>query len=242
MAAFEAAIALGYRYLETDVHRTADGALVAIHDPTLDRITDRTGRVATLPLHAVREADAGYRFTTDGGATFPFRGRGLTVPSLREVLERWPDVNLNIDAKADDAVAPLVRLIEELNAYHRVSAGSFSDRRVARVRRLSGGRLCTSMGQRAVAIAWASSRTGRMPRSGADCVQVPIRWRGVRIVDHRFVRAAHAAGLQVHVWTVDSASDMRMLLDLGVDGIMSDRPTLLRAVLAHRGQWTDAAE
>src|SRR4029077_8943705 len=122
-----------------------------------------------------QQADAGYRFTNDGGRTFPHRGRGLTVPALRELLLRFPNARVNIDAKADNAAAPLVDLVRRVDAFDRVCAASFSDRRLAQIRVLSDGLLCTSMGRNAVAVAWMASRSGRMPRFSADCVQVPAR-------------------------------------------------------------------
>jgi glycerophosphoryl diester phosphodiesterase len=235
LPAFEAAVAIGYRYLETDVHVTRDGVLLAFHDSGLERLTDRAGKISQLSLAEVREADAGYTFSPDG-VTFPFRGKGIVIPTLEELLTRWDDVYLNIDAKADDTVAPLVKLVTRLNAFSRVCIGSFSDRRVARIRALAGGRICSSMGQVSTALAYAASRSGRMPRFHADCLQVPQRWGRLRI-DRRFVRAAHRSGLQVHVWTVDDETEMEFLLDLGVDGIMTDRPRLLKRVFEARGLW-----
>ena len=234
LEAFGSAIALGYRYLETDAHLTRDSVLVAFHDPHLDDLTDRTGAIAELTAAEVEAADAGHVFSPDGGRTFPFRGHGMRVPRLEELLLRWPDARVNIDPKADSAVEPLVALIEKLGAWDRVAFGAFSDRRLSRIRALSRGRACTSMGPRAVAAALAASVLGRMPRQGADCVQVPVRNGPVPIVTAGFVRAAHGAGLPVHVWTVNDEPEMRRLLDLGVDGIMTDRPRLLRDVLAGR--------
>ena len=236
LPAFEAAVAMGYRYLETDVQVTSDGVLLAFHDSSLDRLTDRVGRICRLSLAEVRQADAGYAFSPDGGLTFPFRGTGVVVPTLEELLTRWGDVYLNIDAKADDTVAPLVALVKRMDAFDRVCIGSFSDRRVARIRALAGGRICSSMGQVAAVMAYAASRSGRMPRFHADCLQVPQRWRRFRI-DRRFVNAAHHAGLPVHVWTVDDEAEMEFLLDIGVDGIMTDRPRILKRVLEARGLW-----
>lgn len=237
LPAFAAAVDLGYRWLETDVHATADGVVVAFHDDSLDRVTDRSGRIRDLTWNEVCCADAGYTFTADMGVTFPFRGRGITIPALEDILTAWPDVSVNIDAKADATVAPLVGLLRRLGAMHRVCLASFSDRRLARIRNLCNGAIATSMGQAAVAIAYASSRAGRMPRLGARCVQVPARWNGLRIVDRRFVEAAHAAELPVHVWTVNDAAAMHALIDLGVDGIMTDRPRVLRSVFQQRGLW-----
>lgn len=236
LPAFEAAVGMGFRYLETDVHLTRDGVLLAFHDSSLDRLTDQAGPIARLTLAEVRAADAGYTFSPDGGGSFPFRGTGVVIPTLEELLTRWDDVYLNIDAKSDDTVAPLVELVERLDVLGRVCIGSFSDRRVARIRALASGRICSSMGQVATATAFAASRTGRMPSFHADCLQVPRRW-GMLRPDRRFVDAAHRAGLPVHVWTVDDEAEMHALLDLGVDGIMSDHPRLLKQVFVDRGLW-----
>jgi glycerophosphoryl diester phosphodiesterase len=235
LEAFGAAVALGYRYLETDAHVTRDGVVVAFHDPRLDNITDRTGAIAALSIAEVEAADAGYAFSPDGGRSFPFRGRGVRIPRLEELLLRWPLARVNIDPKADACVEPLVAVVDRLDAWDRIGVGAFSDRRLRRVRALSRGRACTSMGPRAVAVARVAALCGRMPRQGADCVQVPLRRGPFPIVSARFVRAAHRAGLPVHVWTVDDESTMHDLLDLGVDGIMTDHPRLLRDVLASRG-------
>jgi len=233
--AFGAAVAMGYRFLETDAHVTRDGVVVAFHDPCLDGLTDRTGAIASLSIAEVESADAGFTFSPDGGRSFPFRGRGVRVPRLETLLLRWPDARVNIDPKDDACVAPLVALLDRLDAWDRVNVGSFSGRRLRRIRALSRGRACTSMGPRAVAVARAAALGGRMPRQGADCVQVPIRVGRVRIVTAGFVRAAHRAGLPVHVWTVNDPAAMRDLLELAVDGVMTDRPRVLRDVLAARG-------
>jgi len=237
LEAFEAAVALGYRYVETDVHVSHDGVLVAFHDRYLDRVSDSRGRIEALTVDEIRRADAGFRFTTDG-VTYPTRGRGYTVPTLEDLLTRWPAVRVNIDIKSGAGVAPLAALIDKLGAHDRVCVGSFSDSRLARFRALSRGLVCTSMARRAVVAARLASLARRpAPRQGADCMQVPVRWGRVRVVDAALVRAAHRAGLPVHVWTVNDETEMRRLLDLGVDGLMTDRPRLLRDVLVSRGQW-----
>jgi len=239
MTAFAAAVELGYRYLETDAQLTRDGVLLAFHDETLDRVTDLSGRVSELTLAEIKRADAAYRFRPEPGPGFPLRGRGIEIPTLDELFEAWPLARFNIDAKTDPVVRPLASLIERRGVVSRVCVGSFIDPRLARFRHLTRHRVCTSMGRSAVAAARLASIAGWMPRLGAGCVQVPVEQWAVRIVDRAFVRAAHRGGLPVHVWTIDDAAEMRRLLDLGVDGIMTDRPTVLRQVLLERGSWPD---
>ena len=237
LPAFDAAVLLGYTYLETDVHLTADGAVMAFHDAVLDRVTDRAGPIAALRAAEVEQADAGYAFTTDGGRSFPHRGHGVRIPRLDALLDAWPQVRVNIDPKSEGVVAPLIEVLRRHDAFGRVCIGSFSDARIAKARALSGDRACTSMGPRAIALAWAACRTGRMPRQGADCLQIPTRARGVALLTPALLRAAHRAVLPVHVWTVDDRAEMGRLLDMGVDGIMSDRLELLREVMQARGIW-----
>jgi glycerophosphoryl diester phosphodiesterase len=220
MAAFESAVAMGYRYLETDVHVTADGVVVAFHDGGLDRVTDRTGRIAELPWSAVRRARVGGR--DDQG-----------VPRLEDVLGTWPHVRMNIDAKSDAAVAPLVEVLRHTQAFDRVCVAAFSDRRIARFRRLTGNQVCTAMGPGEI----AGLRLGGVTVGPAGCVQAPVNYGRIPVVDRRFIAAAHRHGRPVHVWTIDDAEEMERLLELGVDGIMSDRPAVLRQVLERRGQW-----
>ena len=137
LEAFGAAVAMGYRFLETDAHVTRDGVVVAFHDPCLDGLTDRRGAIASLPIAQVEAADAGFAFSLDGGRGFPFRGRGVRVPRLETLLLRWPDARVNIDPKDDACVEPLVALLDGLDAWDRVNVGSFSDRRLRRIRALS---------------------------------------------------------------------------------------------------------
>jgi glycerophosphoryl diester phosphodiesterase len=239
MAAFGAAVALGYRYLETDVHATSDGVVVAFHDDVLDRVTDRTGRIADLPWREVSRARVG---DGDGGGVGSSDGGGVgssdrAIPRLEDVLGAWPHVRVNIDAKHDRSVASLVEVLRRTQAFDRVCVAAFSDRRLARVRRLTGGQVCTSMSPSEIARVRLASLSGRAGPIVAACAQVPVRYGGIRIVDPRFVAAAHGRGVQVHVWTVDDPVEMERLLDLGVDGIMTDRPALLKKVLEQRGQW-----
>ena len=217
MAAFAGVIDLGYRYLETDVRATADGVLLAFHDATLDRVTDRAGRIADLPYEQVKRAKI--------AGTEP-------IPLLRDVLDAWPQARLNLDVKASGAIAPLITMIKDANALDRVCVGSFSDARLAAVRAGLGHDLCTSLAPRE-----AVRLRLRRYRGAAGCAQVPARLGPLPITDRRMVAAAHEAGLQVHVWTVNEESEMNRLLDLGVDGIMTDRADLLRTVLTARGAW-----
>ena len=222
MPAFEAAVGLGYRYLETDVHLTADGVLCAFHDDRLDRVTDRIGLIADLPWSEVRLAKV-------GGAE--------PIPLLEDLLGTWPEARINIDPKHDSAVDALAEVLARTASVERVCIGAFSDRRLARLRALLGPRLCTSLGPAAITRLRAASL---IPTSGSfpgGCVQVPPSFRGAPLVDERFLGAAHRRDMPVHVWTIDDADEMRRLLDLGVDGIMTDRPVVLKDVLVERGQW-----
>jgi glycerophosphoryl diester phosphodiesterase len=223
MPAFEHAVSLGYRYLETDAHVTADGVLVAFHDDRLDRVTDRTGVIAELPWRAVKEA------RVDGREP---------IPLLEDLLTAWPEVRINIDPKQDAAVEPLAAAILRTRTTDRVCVGAFSDKRIAKVKVLTGPGLCTSMGPREVARLVSASRGG--PGRGgilSPCVQVPPAQGRVSIVTPRFVETAHRFGVQVHVWTIDDPAEMTSLLDLGVDGIMTDRPQVLKDLLVERGEW-----
>ena len=231
LVAFEIAVTIGYRYLETDAHITRDGVLVAFHDDRLDRVTDRTGAIASLGIDEVEAADAGYTFSRDAGGTFPFRGQGIRVPRLEDRLARWPEARVNINPKADACVVPLAALLDRLSAWDRVCIGSFSDHRLRWIRELGRGWACTSMGPRAVALARAAATVGRMPRLGADCLQVPTHRGPFDIVTERVVEAAHRARLPIYVWTINDGPTISRLLDLGVDGIMSDRLRLLLDVL-----------
>ena len=223
-AAFERAVSLGFRYLETDARLTADGDVVAFHDPTLDRLTDHRGRVSALDWAEVAAA----------------RVHGIEpVPRLADVLGAWESVRFNIDPKCDEVVEPLAELVRDLGMVDRVCFGSFKARRTARLGRILGPAACRSLGPAGVARLWLRSRGVPVPAlaGAARCVQVPARIEGRALVDRRFVETAHRRGLQVHVWTVDDPGHMQHLLDLGVDGLMTDRPSVLRRVLQARDAW-----
>jgi len=233
LAAFEHAVALGYTYLETDVHVTSDGVLLAFHDTVLDRVTDRTGPIAELTLAEVRAA----------------RLRGIhggdhhQIPTLAELFDAFPQVRFNIDLKAAGAVPALAAFLDERDAHDRVVVGSFAVRRLRAFRRITAGKVPTSAHPLEV-IAYLLSPSARLARLAGDdfvAFQVPHRhtvWgRVVPVVTKRFVERAHRAGKQVHVWTIDDPEEMTELLDLGVDGLMTDRTDLLKEVLVARGQW-----
>ncbi len=218
MPAFEYAVELGFRYLETDVQVTADGVLVAFHDDDLQRTCGRPGRISELPWSEVREA----------------RVAGVApIPLLADLLGAWPDVRLNIDCKSDAAVPALVETLRRAAALPRVCVGAFSDRRIRRIRSMLGPELCSALGPAGV----AALRFGAPTPPGAHTAQVPVRQGRLTIVDERFVDRAHRRGIEVHVWTVDEPEEMERLLDIGVDGLMTDRPTVLRDVLSDRGHW-----
>lgn len=227
--AFSRAVDLGFRYMETDAHATADGVVLAIHDPELSRTASRPGLVRAM---SAREL-ASVRLAGDE-----------PIPRLDELLATWPDLRWNIDAKQDSVVEPLTRTLQRAGAVDRVCITSFSDRRVTRISRAIGPRLCTAMGPLAISALRLTSllygpagaaAAGRLRRFGA--AQVPVRQGVVPIVERRFVATAHRLGLHVHVWTVDNEVLMARLLDLGVDGVMTDRPSALKAVLEQRGAW-----
>jgi glycerophosphoryl diester phosphodiesterase len=225
--AFRHAADLGYQYLETDVHVTRDGHLVAFHDTALDRMTGRSGELAAVLAEELAEARV-------GGAH--------AVPAMAELLEELPRSRFNIDLKAPGAVRPLVDLIERTGAHERVCVGSFSARDLQEFRRLTRGRVATSAAPREVAWFLAASwpRVTRLVRRRPfGVLQIPHRHARVPLVTRSAVRRAHAAGVQVHVWTVDEPAEMEHLLDLGVDGLITDRTDLLKDVLVVRGLWRD---
>ena len=225
LPAFARAVALGYRHVETDVHLSADGAVVIHHDATLHRMTGDPRAIAAMPWSDLQQV------RTHGGA-------GL--PRLADLLEEHPTLRINIEAKADAVVEPLTALLTRMNAFDRVGVGSFSAARTARLRALAGGALCWSPGHRGVLGLWLRGWHLPLPLAGFPVVQVPPAFRGIPVVTRRFIRAAHARGIQVQVWTVDDAAAMQTLLDLGVDGLMTDRPSVLKSVLQARGEWSGA--
>jgi len=219
----------GADMLEMDVHLTADGEVVVIHDADLDRTTSGSGPVASRTLAELREVDAGYHFVDLDGKT-SFRGRGATISSIGEVIEAFPDTWLNVELKAAAAAKPLLRAIHEHGAEHRVLVAAEHERNRVAARGYAGP--------------WGASRRdcflfvlahyvpgGSFFTPSVDIFQVPEMWRGRRILTPKLIEDAHLRNIPVHVWTVDDPDDMRRLLSWGVDGIQTDRPDLLSDVL-----------
>ncbi|HET9421478.1 MAG TPA: glycerophosphodiester phosphodiesterase [Nocardioides sp.] len=227
LAAFKHAVALGYDYLETDVHVTRDGHLLAFHDDVLDRVSDRQGEIARSTYAEVRQALIGGR---------------EEVPTLGRLFDEFPDARFNVDIKSEGAVPVLASFIEAREAWDRVLVGSFSVRRIRTFRRLTGGRVPTSAhpGEVACFLAVPSGRLAdRLTGGRVAAFQVPHRRGPLVVASRALIRRAHAAGKHVHVWTVDDPEEMRDLLDRGVDGLFTDRTDLLKQVLVERGQWRE---
>jgi glycerophosphoryl diester phosphodiesterase len=242
LIAFEQALSLGCRYLETDVHLTRDGEVVVFHDERLERTTNGIGPVAAHSYDELRRLDAGYRFSprpsasaTRAVAEYPWRGRGLFIPRFEDLLQLSADARFNVELKSADPrlVERFWELIDNHRLHDRVLVAAAIDAVGRAFRRISMGRVATSAGQREATAFWAACRTGVWPwlPVAYDALQVPERSGRLTVVDSRFVRAAHARGLHVHVWTIDEPAEMERLLALDVDGIMSDRPDQLQAVL-----------
>lgn len=221
------AVELGYRYIETDVRASSDGEAFAFHDTHFGRVAPDspfgTRLFSTLTAAQIRSV---------------VLAGGEPLPTVAEMLAAFPDTRFNIDVKRVEAIAPTARAIVEAGAQDRVLIASFSHRRLTRARRLLPG-VATSASPREIGAMWLGSGPvrGLARRNGACCFQVPEHYRGRRLVTPRFIEGAHAHGMQVHVWTVDEPDDINRLLDAGVDGIITDRPDVLKQVLVDRGQW-----
>jgi glycerophosphoryl diester phosphodiesterase len=235
--AFAAGLAAGADRLELDVHATADGHVVVLHDATVDRTTDGTGAVRSTTLAALERLDAGHRFTSADGS-HPWRGRGVRVPTLRALLEAHPDVPLNIEVKQDDP--PIVeRVLADLDAFGARGRTLLAaeHHHIMEAIRAAAPDVLTSSSSAEVADFVFRERDGRLAdwRPVAVALQVPPEHGGIPIVTAATVAAAHRAGVEVHVWTINDEAEMARLLDLGVDALMTDLPALAAALYRRRG-------
>lgn len=235
--AFEQALALGFRWIETDLHLSADGHLVVFHDAELDRTTNGTGPVAKLTLAELQGLDAGFGFRERG--RHPYRGHGLRIPTLEQALALDSALHLNLEMKGKDpAIADaLWAFIEAHGVHDRVLAAAAHDPLTKRFRALAGDGVATSPGIQGILAFWTAVKLGRHRRDWPfDALQVPHHQGPLRVVDQAFVDAAHEVGLKVHVWTIDNPEEMLELASFGVDGIMTDYPDVLLRTLGERGQ------
>lgn len=237
LEAFRLGVEAGAGGLEMDAHLTRDGEVVVIHDDTVDRTTNGSGFVREKTLKELRSLDAGYRFSPDG-ESYPYRGKGLRVPTLREVYERFPETSINVELKeAQPGIQERTfRIIEEFGAGERTLVAAADHSIVRRFRAVSGGRVSTAASRLEISIFYFASKVHleKFIPIGYEALQVPPEHRGLQIVTPRFIRAARSRGVRVDVWTINDAKEMERLLDLGVDVIMTDRPEVLSRVLTER--------
>lgn len=223
-AAFAHARSLGYLHLETDVHRTSDGVLVAFHDDELEKLLGLPGAIEDYTWDELSE------IRIDGEHP---------IPLMADLLARFPEGRFNIDPKQDDAVEPLIAVIREADAVDRVCVGSFSDDRIRRVREALGPGLCTSPGPVGVVKVLAAALVWPRWKPPYACLQIPTRRYRIPLDLGFLIRRVHALGVQVHYWTINDEAEMRRLLDLGADAIITDEVTRLKRVLTDRGVWPD---
>jgi glycerophosphoryl diester phosphodiesterase len=235
MLAFENAVKLGVDALETDIHSTADGVIVVAHDDFVERVTNGNGRIQSHTLAQLKQLNAGYWWTADNGQTYPFRGQGITIPTLEELFTAFPNMWINIDIKQADPsiVTPLVQMLREFGMMDKVVVGSFYPQTLAQFRR-ECPKAVTAASENEVRLLVGLSRVylERLWSTPARTLQVPdYSDGGWHVVTERFVQAAHRRGTAVHVWTVDEIADMQRLIDIGVDGLMTDYPDRLLKLL-----------
>lgn len=236
LVGFTEGLKYGDAVIECDVHSTLDGEVVVMHDDFVDRTTDGEGLVRELSYAEIRQLDAGYRFTPDNGATFPWRGRGVTVPTLGDIYAEFPDRPVNIEIKPGtrpDIEHRVAAAIEEADAQARTLVVSQGRATMQRFRQVSNHRVATGASKRELLVFWLLSvlHLTRLIDPPFQALQPPDKYKGIPVVTPALVRAAHGQGLRVDVWTIDDEADMRRLLSYGVDGIMTDRPDVLGRVL-----------
>ena len=222
MAAFQSAVNIGFKYLETDVHLTSDGHVIAFHDDVLDRVTNLSGRICDTPLSTIKRA------LVDGKSE---------IPLLNELLSEFPTARFNIDPKNDRVAEPLADVIKETGSVSRICVSSFSDRRNQNISRLVGNNLCMGIGPSGIARIRVGKFTKNSSILNGQCVQVPVVMKGVPLITETFIQRVHSMGKVIHAWTINEPEEMNRLLDLGVDGIMTDKPQILKDVLVDRNEW-----
>ncbi len=232
LQAFEHSLRYQPDALELDIQLTRDEEIVVMHDPLVDRTTNGKGLVSSYTWAELQQLDAGYHFTTDGGKTFPFRGTGVHISLLRTIFERFPTKLINIDLKANDPVRErkLWELIQEFHAEKQVIVGSFYCKPIQRFRKLTNKAVATGACPQEVMAFLLGHYTGAWKRLRPEysALQVPIKQSGIPIVTAASIQTAHNMGVAVHVWTINNSAEMDRLIQLGVDGVMTDRPDILR--------------
>jgi glycerophosphoryl diester phosphodiesterase len=242
MEAFQGAIALGCSHLETDLRLSRDGKIVLFHDPTLERTTDGIGDVSSYTLEHLQRLDAAYRFSPQGRG-FPRRGQGVRIPTFAELVAAAPRVSFNVEIKErghPDLPEALWEFIQQHEIADRIVVAAEHHELLESFRELSEGRIATSASKRECLQFWLASGLGRSSALaiGYQALQIPVSVSGWRFLTPRLLEAAHRLGIAVHVWTIDEPAEMTRLLDLGVDGVMSDYPDRLLEVVRTRKSGT----
>lgn len=237
LGAFEYSAKMGVDVLELDVHATADGTLIVNHDATVNRTTDGSGRIAEMTLEAVKKLDAGFHFTTDDGKTFPFRGKGVTIPTLQEIFDALPDMTFNIEPKQStpSITKPLCEMIRERKMTNKVIVGSFRQTAIDEFR-AACPEVATSAtpSEASEFLAMYKTSIGSSYSPPFQALQIPLRTKYFNIVSKDFIETAHKLNVQVHVWTINDPTDMQNLIDMGADGIMTDYPDKLLELLGRQ--------
>lgn len=239
LGAFEYSAKMGVDVLELDIHSTSDGALVVMHDAAVERTTDGNGRVNQMTLAELKKLDAGYKFSTDGGQTFPFRGKGITIPTLQEIFDAFPNMTFNVEPKQAEpsVIKPLCELIRSRKMPDKVIVGSFRQQAIDEFR-AECAEVATAGTPREVSQFLAMYKTGigENYTPPMQALQIPEKLGSLQIVTKDFVETAHKLNLQVHVWTINDAADMQRLRETGIDGIMTDYPDRLLELIKKNPQ------
>jgi len=238
LPSFAIAASLGAAYLELDVHATTDGVIVVHHDDVIDRTTDDSGPIKDRTWAEVGRLDAGYRFSMDGGATFPYRGQGVRIPTLDAVLRAHPAHRFNIEIKqADPAIVDeVIALLGRTHSSERTLLAAEKEPIMSAIRETAGNDIVTGSSEADVLSFFGHLEAGTLDSYDPPGValQIPPCFGDRELVSADVLRAAHGKGLEVHVWTINQVAEIERLLDLGVDGIMSDAPGLVTAAIARR--------